>query len=304
MHLSQLHCGELLTAVIQYWQWKSTRGQDKRGKESAVCFSGVIVLSSAPPTSCAFLTPTAPPSFFIIWVKIIVSPPTLFVSMQFSISLHLPTDFFYSSLLTIIILFITPVSLYLFLCFSFFLPFCSSSALSSPLPFLYLPLFSSSLPHSPCSPCIPAFATIISVLVLLRLSLSVIMFLSHCLTIIISMSYCLSPGVIISISCVSSLIPLVLGCFYSTHSPAIFIPQKNKYHNLSLSVFFFISISRTHHQPTVELLKHGQLQLNFRAFRSSTGVNAALWSKISASTTLKCFEFSRKKLLQTHIYTN
>lgn len=38
-------------------------------------------------------------------------------------------------------------------------------------------------------------------------------------------------------------------------------PTKNKYHNLSLSVFFSIAISRTPCQPTVKQFKQMGLQL-------------------------------------------
>lgn len=239
MHLSKLRCVELLT------------GEERRGEKSVVYFSDILVFF---PTSSDI---PPPPSFSLSQCQNHCVSSTLCLSLCKHPSLDLPP--LYLSLQTPV----HPCSLYLNQyyhnpcispCIAFSLQLHSSlylfpqlSVITSLLPSL-CPAFSSLHPSR-----FPSFATIISVLVSSHHSLSGITPLPRFIAIIIiTMSYCRSPGVIISISLGFLSYPAgVLGCFYSTHSPPIFITRRTKYHNLSLSVFLSIAI-RTLCQPTVK----------------------------------------------------
>lgn len=230
MHLSKSRSGELLTAVIQYWQWNSI--EERTGHEAKGicclffrCHCFIFLIPSINPSPFFCLNPilvfiiSETKSLFLSHVMFICAPtpchfPTQSICPHPSLWPHL--TLYYTHIIIIFIsmhLFLLAVQYLHLLC-----PCCCRPSPPLPTFVLLIPLSLLFSLHS-------TFTTIISVLVSSHLSLSVIMFPPRCLAIIISMSYCLAPGVIISFSCVSSLILLVLGCFYSTHSPAIFITQ-------------------------------------------------------------------------------
>lgn len=233
MHLSKLRCVELLTAVIQYQLWKS--GEERREIGRLFfwypCF---LSLFAFPPQLFSCTTPSL---FFIISVKIIVPLPH-YVCLSATIHLSQSSSFIFFSpeppvhpcslYNTGIISIPGPLSMHLFLPAASSLYLSFFTALCHHLPSLTLPLSCSLIPPSLSLSLHPSFATIISVLVSLHLSLRVIISLPcFIIAIIIAMSYCLSPGVIISIAlCFLSYPARVLGCFYSTHSAPIFIAQR------------------------------------------------------------------------------
>ena len=217
--------------------------QKKRGEESCL-FSRILVfvlsLPSLPRASFVMHTASPPPLFSLSLCQHRCASPTLCLSLYSPPSPN-SISFSQPSLLSIHVFSITPVlspSLYL----------SSSPQLSSSIPFPsyvnnppFLLLSWSLIPSPLLLSLHTSFTTIIPALASSHLSLSVIIFFSslplyYYLYVILPLSWCHY----IYLLCFLSYPARLLGCFYSTHSPAIFITQRT---NTTTSLYLSFSLS-------------------------------------------------------------
>lgn len=217
MHLSKLRCVELLTAVIQCWLWKSGGGL---GRGSVAYLSGMLVFFLFAPSPASLV----PPVFFIISASESLSVCLPHLSRCNHQTLYTP--------LTTIFNLLSILSLSLTLVLSHFhtslqtAPFCSTFLLCllQPCVLTSFSLFYS-LIHSFLLNSLHSFVTIIFFFRTYAFPKCHYVFstLYHYYYHYIALSLWVSLYLSL---CFLSYAAGVLCCFYSTHSPPIFIPQR------------------------------------------------------------------------------